>query len=248
MTQFPTLIDHVAAAVMAPAQVTENPHHRAILDVFVEVQELDRQLAEFAAAERPGVSAAEQLSTLTDLLVERMAAGAELSALLATSCCCAAAYEGDSPAEYEPLDDEEPDFDPDFDDVEEPYFDPDFEDTEGFDDIEGLDGADDLHEDACEEFLSCPSRPQTIVHACLTVFDDEGAPEYVSTAQLVERLRHLPGQADGRWSYADLTPLRLGLLLRGYGVQPCKPRAADGSRYRAYRRADLLAARPACSC
>ncbi|MFE1836466.1 DUF3631 domain-containing protein [Streptomyces sviceus] len=239
MTQFPTLIDQVAAAVLAPAQATENPHHRAILDVFAEIQELDRQLAELADAELPGVSPTEQLNTLTDLLVERMAAGAELSALLATSCCCAAAYEPAPQAEYEPLDDEEPDFAPDFDDFE------------GFDDYEepdGLDGADDLHEDACEGFLSCPSRPQTIVHACLTVFDDEGAPEYLSTAELVERLRDLPGQADGRWSYADLTPLRLGLLLRGYGVQPCKPRAADGSRYRAYRRADLLAARPTCSC
>ncbi|NNN35486.1 DUF3631 domain-containing protein [Streptomyces sp. S3(2020)] len=236
MTQFPTLIDQVAAAVLAPAQVTENPHHRAILDVFVEIQELDRQLAELADAELPGVSPREQLNTLTDALVERMAAGAELSALLATSCRCAAAYEGEAPAEYEPLDDEEPGFDPDF---------------EGFDGVEepdGLDNFGDLHRDACEEVLPCPSSPQTIVHACLTVFEDEGAPAYVSTAELVERLRDLPGQAEGRWSYADLTPLRLGLLLRGYGVQPCKPRAADGSRYRAYRRADLLAARPNCSC
>ncbi|MER5442566.1 DUF3631 domain-containing protein [Streptomyces sp. NPDC002790] len=242
MTQFPTLIDQVAAAVLAPAQVTENPHHRAILDVFVDVQDLDRQLAELADAELPDVSPAEQLNTLTNLLVERMAAGAELSALLSTSYCCTAGYEAEPSAEYEPLDDEEPDY--------ETYFD-DFGDFEGFDDFEESDGLDDfvhLHEDACEEFLSCPSRPQTIVHACLAVFDDEGAPEYVSTAELVERLRDLPGQAEGRWNYADLTPLRLGLLLRGYGVQPCKPRAADGSRYRAYRRADLLAARPNCSC
>ncbi|MFD7017530.1 DUF3631 domain-containing protein [Streptomyces sp. NPDC059928] len=239
MTQFPTLIDQVAAAVLAPAQIAENPHHRAILDVFVEIQELDRQLAELAAADLPGVSPTEQLNTLTDLMVERMAAGAELSALLSTSCCCAAAYELAPEGEYEPADDVEPDFDPDF------------EDFEGFDDFadpEGLDDFDDLHEDTCEEFLSCPSRPQTIVHACLTVFDDEGAPEYVSTAELVERLRGLPGQADERWRYADLTPLRLGLLLRAYGVQSRKPRAADGSRYRAYRRADLLAARPDCSC
>ncbi|MCG7207320.1 DUF3631 domain-containing protein [Streptomyces arenae] len=239
MTQFPTLIDQVATAVLAPAQVTENPHHRAILDVFVEIQELDQQLAEFAGTELPGVSPTEQLSTLTDLLVERMAAGAELSAILATSCCCAAAYEAAPPSEYEPLDDEEPSFDPDFDD---------FEGFGDFEEPDGLDDFDDIHEDAWEEFLSCPSSPQTIVHACLAVFDDEGAPDYVSTAELVQRLRGLPGQAEGRWSYADLTPLRLGLLLRGYGVQPCKPRAADGSRYRAYRRADLLAARPTCSC
>ncbi|AJE81682.1 hypothetical protein SLNWT_1306 [Streptomyces albus] len=232
MTQFPTLIDQVAAAVLAPAQAIENPHHRAILDTFVEIQELDRQLAELAEAELPAISPTEQLNTLTDLLVERMAAGAALSTLLSTSCCCAAAY---SP-EYEPRDDDEPDFGPDF------------EELHGFEDPTGLHDFDDFHDGACEEFLSCPSRPQTIVHACLAVFDDEGAPEYVSTAELVERLRDLPGQAEERWSYADLTPLRLGLLLRGYGVQPCKPRAADGSRYRAYRRADLLAARPNCSC
>ncbi|MFD9073302.1 DUF3631 domain-containing protein [Streptomyces lasiicapitis] len=239
MTQFPTLLDQVAAAVLAPAQVTENPHHRAVLDVFVEIQELDRQLAELAAAELVGVSPTEQLDTLTDLLVERMAAGAELSALLSTACCCAAAYESVPPAEYEPVDDEELDFDPDFED---------FEGIDDHADLEGLDDFDDLHEDACEEFLSCPSLPQTIVHACLTVFDDEGDPEYVGTAELVERLRYLPSQADGRWSYAALTPLRLSLLLRAYGVQPCKPRAADGSRYRAFRRVDLLAARPNCSC
>lgn len=233
MTQFPTLIDQVAAAVLAPAQVTENPHHRAILDAFTEVQQLDQQLVEFTDAELPGVPPAEQLTTLTDLLVERMAAGAELSALLSTACCCAAAHEPVPEDAYEPWDDEAPDFDPDF---------------EGIDGFDEPDDLDDLHEDTCEEFLSCPSSPQTIVHACLTVFEDEGAPEYVSTAELVRRLRDLPGQADGRWRYADLTPLRLGLLLRGYGVQSRKPRAGDGSRYRAYRRSDLLAARPTCSC
>lgn len=230
MTQFPTLIDQVAAAVLAPAQVNENPHHRAILDVFVEIQELDRQLAELAAAELPGVTATEQLDTLTDLLVERMAAGAELSALLSTSCCCAASYETEPPGDYEPVDDEEPGFDPDFDDFED------------------LDDFDDLPEEAREEFLSCPSRPQTILHACLAVFDDQGAPEYIRSVELVERLRELPGQADERWRYADLTPLRLSLLLRAHGVQPREPRAGDGSRYRAYRRTDLLAARPNCSC
>ncbi|MFG2683557.1 DUF3631 domain-containing protein [Streptomyces sp. NPDC048392] len=222
MTQFPTLIDQIAAAVLAPAEVTENPHHRAILDVFVETQELDRLLAELAAADLPGVSAGEQLDTLTDLLVERMAAGAELSALLSTSCCCAATFEPDPPGEYDPAEDDEPDFDPDF---------------EGFDDF------DDLHEEAVEDFLSCPSRPQTIVHACLDVFDAHGSPEYVSSAELVERLRELPGHADARWRYSDLNALRLSLILRrSHGIQSHRPRAADGSRYRAFRRADLLGA------
>ncbi|WP_405626008.1 DUF3631 domain-containing protein [Streptomyces sp. NBC_01396] len=244
MTQFPTLIDQVAAAVLVPAEVSENPHHRAIVDVCVEIQDLDRQLAALSGAERPaGISATEQLDTLTDLLVERMAAGAELSALLSTSCCCAAAYEPAPPSEYEPVEDEEPDFDPDLD--------PDFGGFDDFVDLEGpddVDGFDDLHEATCEEFLTCPSRPRTIVHACLDIFDVLGAAEYVSTAELVGRLRELPGEADGRWRYADLTAVRLALLLRPYGVQSRKPRNVDGSRYRAYRRGDLVAARPDCSC
>lgn len=220
MTQFPTLIDQIAAAVLAPAEVTENPQHRAILDVFVEIQELDRQLDELAAADLPGVSAGEQLDTLTDLLVERMAAGAELSALL-SSCCCAAAFEPEPPSEYDPTEDDEPDFE----------------------DLEGMDVFDDLHEEAVEDYLYCPSRPQTIVHACLDVFDAHGSPEYVSSAELVDRLRELPGHADARWRYSDLNALRLSLILRrSHGVQSHRPRAADGSRYRAFRRADLLGA------
>ncbi|MFF4031656.1 DUF3631 domain-containing protein [Streptomyces sviceus] len=244
MTQFPTLIDQVAAAVLAPTEVTENPHHRAIVDVFVEIQDLDRHLAALSGADRPAdVTTAEQLDTLTDLLIERMAAGAELSALLSTSCYCAAAYEPAPPSEYEPVEDEEPDFDPDLDPDFEGF--DDFEDLEGPDDPDGFDG---LHEATCEEFLTCPSRPRTIVHACLDIFDVQGAAEYVSTAELVARLRELPGEADGRWRYADLTPVRLALLLRPYGVQSRKPRNVDGSRYRAYRRGDLQAARPDCSC
>ncbi|MFF5557008.1 DUF3631 domain-containing protein [[Kitasatospora] papulosa] len=231
MKQFPTLIDQIAAAVLAPAEVTENPQHRAILDVFVEIQELDRQLAELAAADLPGVSAGEQLDTLTDLLFERMAAGAELSALLSTSCCCAAAFEPDPPGEYDPAEDDEPDFDSDF------------EGFDDFEDLEGMDEFDDLHEEAVEDFLSCSSRPQTIVHACLDVVDAHGSPEYVSSAELVERLRELPGRADARWRYSDLNALRLSLILRrSHGVQSHRPRAADGSRYRAFRRADLLGA------
>ncbi|OKJ72253.1 DUF3631 domain-containing protein [Streptomyces sp. CB02460] len=228
MTQFPTLIDQIAAAVLTPTEVTENPHHRAILDVFVETQELDQQIAELAAADLPGVSAGEQLDTLTDLLVERMAAGAELSALLSTTCCCAAASEPDAPGDYDLAEDDEPDFEPDFDD---------------FEDLEDMDEFDDLHEEPAEDFLSCPSRPQTIVHACLDVFDAHGSPEYVSSAELVERLRELPGHADERWRYADLNALRLSLILRrSHGVQSHRPRAADGSRYRAFRRTDLLGA------
>ncbi|MFC8198944.1 DUF3631 domain-containing protein [Streptomyces sp. NPDC057298] len=243
MTQFPTLIDQVAAAVLAPAKATENPRHRAIVDVFVEIQDLDRQLAALAGAERPAdVSATEQLQKFADLLIERMTAGAELRALLSTSCCCADAYEPASPSEYEPVKDEQPDYDPDLD--------PDFEGFDDFQDVEGpddFDDFDDFHEATCEEFVTCPSRPRTIVHACLGIFDVLSAAEYVSTAELVARLRELPGEVDGRWS-ANLAPVRLAQLLCPYGVQSRKLCNVSGSRYRAHRRGDALAARPDCSC
>ncbi|MFE7302649.1 DUF3631 domain-containing protein [Streptomyces sp. NPDC057579] len=237
--QFPTLIDQVATAVLAPTSIAENPHHRAILDVFTEIQDLDRQLADLSGDELPeGVSAAEQLDKLTSVLIERMAAGAELNALLSTTCCCAAAYEPEDGRADEPVDDGGADFDPDldlgFDPDLEPDFDPDFEDFEAH--APEQDG------------VFCPSRPKTIVHACLDAFDALAAPEYVTPADLVAYLRELPGQAEGRRPYADITTVRLGRLLLPYGVRSREPRAADGSRYRAYRRADLLAARPNCSC
>ncbi len=121
-----------------------------------------------------------------------MGAGAELSAPLSTSCCCAAACEPAPEGEYEPVDDQDPDADPDVD--------PDF---------------DELTPE--EDFLSCPSRPTTLVHACLDALTDR---EYIGTTDLVTHLRTLPGEAEGRRLYADLTPIRLALLLRPEGVQP----------------------------
>ncbi|MGW2917748.1 DUF3631 domain-containing protein [Streptomyces angustmyceticus] len=237
MKQLRTLIEQ-AAAVLARTEVTENPHRRAVLDVAVEIKELDRQLDELAASP-PAVSAAQRVDMWTSLVVARMAADDELDALLSISCCRRTACETEPPGEYDPAEEEEPDFDPDIED---------FDGFDGFDDLEGLDEPDDRHMDACKEFLSCPSRPQTIIHACLDAFDALGAVDYVSTTELAASLRELSGEAEERWRYADLTPIRLALLLRPYGVQPRKPRAADGSRYRAYRRSDLLAARPNCSC
>ncbi|MDF3292429.1 DUF3631 domain-containing protein [Streptomyces silvisoli] len=249
MTQFPTLIDQVATAVLAPAPVAENPHHRAILDVFAEVQDLDRQLASLSGDELPeGVSASEQFDKLTSVLIERMAAGAELNALLSTTCCCAAAYEPDEEPADEPVDDGGPEFDPDldFDPALEPDFEPDF-DPDLEDDFEP--DFEDFEAHAPEhDGVFRPSRPKTIVHACLDAFDALAAPEYVTTTDLVAYLRDLPGEAEERRPYADITAVRLGRLLLPFGVRPRKPRAADGSRYTAYRRSDLLAARPNWSC
>ncbi|MFE4017997.1 DUF3631 domain-containing protein [Streptomyces sp. NPDC059101] len=251
MTQFPTLIDQVATAVLAPTTIAENPHHRAILDVFTEIQDLDRQLTDLSGDELPeGVSAAEQLDKLTSVLIERMAAGAELNALLSTTCCCAAAYEPEDELADEPVDDGGPDFDPDLDLGFDPDLGPDFEpdfDPDMEDDFEP--DFEDLEAHAPEQDGAfCATRSKTIVHACLDAFDALEAPEYVTPADLVAYLRELPGQAEGRRPYADITTVRLGRLLLPYGVRSREPRAADGSRYRAYRRADLLAARPNCSC
>lgn len=203
MTQFPTLIDQVATAVLAPTPVAENPHHRAILDVYAEIQDLDRQLAALSGDELPDdAGVAEQLDKLTDLLIERMAAGAELNALLSTTCCCASAAEDDKEHEY---DDE-------------------------------------------DEALSCPSQPKTIVHACLNVFDAVGEPDAMASADLVTCLRDLPGDAEGRWPYADLTQVRLAKLLATYEIRTHNTTFHDGRRYKAYRRSDLLAARQDCPC
>ncbi|NEB01953.1 DUF3631 domain-containing protein [Streptomyces sp. SID13726] len=204
MTQFPSLNDQVAA-VLAPAPAAENPHHRTLVAMFVEIH-LDRRLADLAGAERPaGVTATQRLDQLTDLLIERMAAGAELSTLLSNGCCCAAAYEPEPPSHDEPEDDGEPDGGPDSD----PEVDP-----------------------AAEDF---------------DIFDDRGSAQGISTAELVARLRARPGEAEGRWRYTDLTPVRLAMLLRPHGMTSRKPRTAAGSRYRACRRSDLQAARPDCS-
>ncbi|AJT62501.1 hypothetical protein T261_0812 [Streptomyces lydicus] len=203
MTQFPSLIDQVATAVLAPAPVAENPHHRTILDTFVEIQDLDRQLAGLSGDELPdGTSAAEQLDKLTDLLIERMAAGVELNALLSTACCCAVAGENYEEFEYE-ADDSVPSF---------------------------------------------SSQPVTIVDVCLDVFGAVGDPDAMASADLVTCLRDLPGEAEGRWPYADLTQVRLAKLLAPYEARTRNTTFHDGRRYKAYRRNDLLDARAGCSC
>ncbi|MFI2204808.1 DUF3631 domain-containing protein [Streptomyces sp. NPDC020192] len=223
------MIDQVAAAVLAPAPVVENPYHRAILDVFIEIQDLDRKLAAMAADDRPdGVSATEQLDQLTELLIDRMAAGAELSAWLSMSCCCAAGLEPEQEPEYEP--DFEPDPEPDFEPDVEWGYEPDLDDFEP-----------PVPE---EDVVSRPDRPKSIVHACLQVFDALAGAEHVATADLVAHLRDLPGEGEGQQPYADITPHRLARLLAPHGVRPRKPRTTDGSRSRGYRRSDLLAAPP----
>ncbi|MGW6577690.1 DUF3631 domain-containing protein [Streptomyces sp. NPDC054945] len=88
-----------------------------------------------------------------------------------------------------------------------------------------------------------------ILAACLDVFAFHGSPDAVSSADLVAELRTLPGIAEGRWSYADLTQTRLATLLRPYEVASRDITHGDGRRRKSYRRSALLAAIPAdCDC
>ncbi|MFF3556171.1 DUF3631 domain-containing protein [Streptomyces tsukubensis] len=85
-------------------------------------------------------------------------------------------------------------------------------------------------------------QPSGILHAVLGVFTDFGDPGALSSADLVAALRTLPGIAEGRWRYADLTPARLAQLLAPYVVQSRDVTLPDGRRRKAYRLSALLAA------
>ncbi|MFD4245916.1 DUF3631 domain-containing protein [Streptomyces sp. NPDC058525] len=88
-----------------------------------------------------------------------------------------------------------------------------------------------------------------ILAACLDAFARYGSPDALSSADLVAELRTLPGIAEGRWTYADLTQTRLAALLRPYEVASRDITHGDGRRRKSYRRSALLAAIPAdCDC
>ncbi|WP_406186173.1 DUF3631 domain-containing protein [Streptomyces sp. NBC_01006] len=90
MTTFPNFLDTFTSTLLGTKPFEENPRHRALLNVFTEVQDLEqRLLAAMTASPQPGPGAVEQLEACTDLLLERLAAGYELSLLLSTGCCCA---------------------------------------------------------------------------------------------------------------------------------------------------------------
>ncbi|MEV4997469.1 DUF3631 domain-containing protein [Streptomyces niveus] len=86
MTTFPSALDSLAGALQTDQPPREVPHHRALLDVHTDVQRLDQLL--LAQANRPRSGDGGLPESPIDLLVERLAAGAELSRLLATTACC----------------------------------------------------------------------------------------------------------------------------------------------------------------
>lgn len=88
-----------------------------------------------------------------------------------------------------------------------------------------------------------------ILAACLDIFAFHGSPDALSSADLVAGLHTLPGIAEGRWPYAELTQTRLATLLRPYEVASRDITHGDGRRRKSYRRSTLLAAIPAdCDC
>ena len=88
-----------------------------------------------------------------------------------------------------------------------------------------------------------------ILAACLDAFARYGSPDALPSADLVAELRTLPGIAEGRWPYAELTQTRLATLLRPYEVASRDITHDDGRRRKSYRRSALLAAIPAdCDC
>ncbi|MFF1782051.1 DUF3631 domain-containing protein [Streptomyces virginiae] len=99
-----------------------------------------------------------------------------------------------------------------------------------------------------ENAVSAFSAP-CILAACLDAFARYGSPDALSSADLVAELRTLPGIAEGRWTYADLTQTRLAALLRPYEVASRDITHGDGRRRKSYRRSALVAAIPAdCDC
>ncbi|WP_282697794.1 hypothetical protein [Streptomyces sp. CC208A] len=87
MTTFPNFLDHYATKVLgAPAQA-ENPHHRALLETYAEVRHKEARLLAAMLAPHPN-SGQEGEHACTVLLLDRLAVGQELAALLSTTCCC----------------------------------------------------------------------------------------------------------------------------------------------------------------
>lgn len=102
MTTFPNdFLDNFATSLLGSKPSYENPRHRDILNAFTVVQDLEqRLLAVLTAPPQPDMGGAEHWEACTDLLIERLVAGRELSLLLSTPCLSAAEEAAaDAPAE-----------------------------------------------------------------------------------------------------------------------------------------------------
>ncbi|MEW1699059.1 hypothetical protein ACIQCR_31360 [Streptomyces sp. NPDC093249] len=85
MTAFPNFLDHFAENLLELPAQTENPHHRAVLETYFEVQHLERRLLDAVIAPHPD-NGPDTDHTCTEILIDRLAVGQELAALLAADC------------------------------------------------------------------------------------------------------------------------------------------------------------------
>lgn len=92
MTTFPTFLDHFATTVLGTPAQAENPHHRALLETYAEVQQLEHRLLTAMVAPHPQTGPDEK-HACTEFLLDRLPAGQELAALMSVACCCAAEEE-----------------------------------------------------------------------------------------------------------------------------------------------------------
>ncbi|MCY0933813.1 DUF3631 domain-containing protein [Streptomyces sp. H34-S4] len=91
MTTFPNFLDTATTTLLGTKPLRENPHHRALLDAFIKVQNLEEQLlAAITTPPAPGAGISGLMEACTDLLIERLDAGCDLSELLSSDYCCAA--------------------------------------------------------------------------------------------------------------------------------------------------------------
>ncbi|WP_318209508.1 MULTISPECIES: hypothetical protein [unclassified Streptomyces] len=87
MTTFPNFLDHYATKVLGASAQVENPHHRALLETYDEVRQREAWLLAAMLAPHPH-GGPEGEHACTGLLLDRLAVGKELAALLSTTCCC----------------------------------------------------------------------------------------------------------------------------------------------------------------
>lgn len=92
MTAFPNFLDHFGENLLELPAELENPHHRALLETYIEVQQLERRLLEALTNPHPDITP-DGFHACTEILIDRIAAGQELAVLLSAPCCCAPAEE-----------------------------------------------------------------------------------------------------------------------------------------------------------
>lgn len=222
MTTHPNILDAFAHTLLGTQPKPENPHHRALLDAHTTVQHLDGRLLERLSRPLPeNTSPHTYVEAFTELVLDRLAAGVELSLLL--SAPCAPVTGSTPPAAGEP----DTDADccrPSGDVPAEP---------------ECLPCEQGPENGYCRQ---AGAEPADLLNACLVVFCALGDPDALASADLVDGLRLLPGTAEGRWPYADLTQTRLAQLLAPYGIQTRDITLPDGRRRKSYRRTAFVSA------